>query len=66
MLVRAIRDHFDGAYRKAGDEFEVVGKKISKHCEKIAEKTKFTTEEIEDGDGGDLSVAPIDVSTVRN
>lgn len=31
MRVKAITDHFDGTYRKAGDEFEIEGKKLHEH-----------------------------------
>ena len=35
--VRAIRDHFDGVYRKAGEEFDHVVGEPSKHVEVLDE-----------------------------
>jgi hypothetical protein len=34
MRVRSLRDHYDGSYRKAGDEFEYTGK-LHEHIEKV-------------------------------
>lgn len=51
MRVKAIRDHFDGTYHKAGEEFEFEGKgKLHEHI-KRAEKP--SSEQTDSGEAGD-------------
>lgn len=44
MLVKAVRDHFDGVFRKAGEEFEYNGKP-HEHLVPVKRQPKTETEE---------------------
>jgi hypothetical protein len=62
MRVRAIRTHFDGVYRTAGEEFEITGK-LNRHVEKIKAERPQEVEPVEAA--ADDAVASIATTVVR-
>lgn len=51
MRVKAIRDHFhDGAYRTAGEQFELVGK-LHSHITEVKAPAPAKEDGDEEGDG---------------